>query len=252
MPTALITRPAEDSGPVAAALRERGIEAVIAPMLIVEAVPETEANTASDLIDAQAVLLTSRNGARALARATAERGITILAVGDATAAAARELGFRNVESAAGDSRALAALAAARLDPKAGALVHVSGEDVAGDLAGPLEAAGFALRRAVLYRTRRAGELPPDAVRALSSGALDCVLFFSPRTAETFVMLVREAGLESACAEMTGICLSPAVAAKAEGMPWKKLVAASRPDMASMVAAVENAVENAVDQAPDNP
>ena len=60
------------------------------------------------------------NGARALARATQRRDLPVLAVGDATARAAREAGFESVTSAGGDVGDLAPLAAARCAPSAAA------------------------------------------------------------------------------------------------------------------------------------
>src|SRR5689334_25386119 len=85
------------------------------------------------LATCQAVLLTSANGARALAEASEQRGRPILAVGDTTASTAEGLGFSAVTSASGDGAALAELARERLDPKDGPLLHVSGREVAADL-----------------------------------------------------------------------------------------------------------------------
>src|SRR5579875_3886396 len=126
---ALITRPRAEAEALAAALERRGIAAVIAPMLEIVFRPAGPL----ELDGVQALLCTSANGVRALAQASAERGLPLFAVGDATAAA-RHAGFTAVASAAGDADALARLAAARLDPQAGRLLHVAGGAVAGDLA----------------------------------------------------------------------------------------------------------------------
>src|SRR5580700_10112844 len=95
---ALITRPRDEAEALAALLARRGIEAIIEPMIeIVErhvALPE--------FAGIQAILCTSANGVRALARASGERHLPLFAVGDATAARARAEGFRRVESAGGD------------------------------------------------------------------------------------------------------------------------------------------------------
>src|SRR6185437_1733472 len=103
----------------------------------------------------------------------------VFAVGDASAAAARLAEFRSVASAGGDVADLAALVAARLSPQQGALVHIAGSEVAGDLAGTLGRAGFSLRRAVLYEARAATALPDEAAAALRQGALDVALFSLP-------------------------------------------------------------------------
>lgn len=233
---ALITRPEEDAGPIAAELAARDIEPVIEPLLTIEPI----ADAAVSLDGVQAVLVTSRNGVRALAAAISARDIPVFAVGESSAALAREMGFEHVLSAAGDNRALEALAADRLDPGDGALLHASGKAAAGDLAGALGRRGFDVRRTMLYEAVAATVLS-ERVRALIAGhEVELALFFSPRTAETFVILVRDAGLESACKFVTGVCLSPAVTQKLEGVAWRALLVAERPDLEAMTAAVDAA------------
>src|SRR5918994_6709253 len=137
----LIIRPEREATALATALAERGHTPVIAPLFRLEFLhPPGEFSAA--LAACQAVLLTSANGARALADASEQRGRPILAVGDTTASTAEGLGFSAVTSAAGDGAALAELARQRLDPKDGPLLHVSGREVAADLAAALEPAGL--------------------------------------------------------------------------------------------------------------
>ncbi|MEE8274408.1 MAG: uroporphyrinogen-III synthase, partial [Alphaproteobacteria bacterium] len=94
----LITRPREDAEALAEALAVRGVEALVEPLL--EIVPLNPGDF--DLAGVQAALLTSANGARALAAATGSRDVPVLAVGEATAAAARAAGFAEVAVAGGD------------------------------------------------------------------------------------------------------------------------------------------------------
>src|SRR6476646_7567579 len=86
---ALVTRPRAEAVALAEALDRRGIEAIIEPLLDILYRDEP----APDLAGVQAVLCTSANGVRALARRSAERGIALFAVGEATAARARAAGF---------------------------------------------------------------------------------------------------------------------------------------------------------------
>ncbi len=234
MPRWLITRPTADAVPLVEALAARGHDTVVAPMFEIDfSAPEPV-----DLTGVQAVLLTSANGVRALAGLTPRRDLPVLAVGDATAAAARAAGFDDVASAAGDVTALARLAADRLDPGRGALFHAAGKQVAGDLKGMMEAAGFEVRRAVLYRTRAAGALPVAAIAALTNGTLDGVLFFSPRTAEVFVRVVRAAGLTDGLASLYALCLSRAVAERLQPEAWCAVRVAGRPDTAALLALLD--------------
>lgn len=229
----MITRPREDAEPLAGLLGQRGVETLIAPLLSVVYLD----GPPLDLDGVQALLVTSANGARALARRAPRRDLPMLAVGDASARAASEAGFAAVESAAGDVAALARLAGDRLDPAAGALVHAAGGKVAGDLAGMLGRAGFDIRREVLYQARPAKRLPAAAARALAEGSLDGVLFHSPRTAAAFVGLARKARLVRACRRLVAWCLSPAVAEQAGAIAWRELWVAARPEQAAMVEAI---------------
>lgn len=223
----LITRPEREATTLAAALRERGHAPVIAPLFHLQ-ILRPPADFSAALSAAQAVLLTSANGARALAEASDQRGRPILAVGDTTASTAEGLGFSAVASASGDGAALADLVRERLDPKSGPLVHVSGADIALDFAEALKPEGFEVRRFALYDAREETALPDSARAAIEGRALDAATFFSPRAADLFVRLVQEAGVSSALASVTAVAISPAAAAPLKTLPFKTVVAATRP------------------------
>jgi uroporphyrinogen-III synthase len=174
------------------------------------------------------VLLTSANGARALAEASETRSKPVFAVGDVTARTAEALGFGNVASAGGNVAALADLVSERLKPEDGPLLHVSGVVVAGDLAGALAANGFDVRRFALYDAREVSALPDSARRALEARALDVAAFFSPRAAALFARLVGEAGLAQACAAVTAVTISPAATEPLAALPFKATLAAAQP------------------------
>jgi uroporphyrinogen-III synthase len=212
-PRIAITRALPDAERSAARLRELGAKPIVAPLL--EIVPRAYS---ADMSGAQALLFTSANGVRA-AQALRESALPVLAVGDATARTAIEAGFANVRSAKGDVAALAAMAAATLDPKAGALVHVSGADVAGDLVGALRRAGFDARRVVVYEARVVDALPEAYMQPL-----DMVAFHSARAARAF------AGFGAPNApQLIAACISPAVAAAAsEAARWARVVVAAAP------------------------
>src|SRR5437879_3908384 len=148
----LIIRPEREATALATALGERGHAPVIAPLFRLEFL-HPPSDFSANLAACQAVLLTSANGARALAEASEQRGRGILAVGDTTASTAEGLGFSAVTSAAGDGEALADLVRQRLDPKQGPLLHVSGREVGFDLGAALAPAGFEVKRVVLYDAR---------------------------------------------------------------------------------------------------
>jgi uroporphyrinogen-III synthase len=184
--------------------------------------------------DAQAILLTSGNGAKALGRTVTPRDIPVFAVGDRTAREARDQGFTNVEAAEGHVEALAELVAARLDPAKGPVIHISGRDIAGDLEGALSAKAFTYRRHVLYKARAAGAFSEALTTALATDALAGVVFYSARTAATFVMLAKRAGLAGPLGRMTAVCLSEAVAEAARQVSWGRIQVSARPEAEGLI------------------
>jgi uroporphyrinogen-III synthase len=232
----LLTRPRPDSEILAARLGDMNIETLIAPVLQIEPL----AAELPDIGDDETVLLTSANGARALARASERRDVRLLAVGDATAAAARAAGFSDVTSAERDSDALTRLAIDRAGAEKGRVLHITGSHVAGDMEGSLTAAGLSYRRVALYDAHAAETLPAIVEAALSSGGVDGVILYSPRSAKVLCELLAAAGLGDAQQKMTAYCLSGAVA-KAAGEGWQRLAVAKAPDTDSLLALLKPAV-----------
>jgi uroporphyrinogen-III synthase len=225
----LVTRPVEDGEDIAARLAEMGHQALLAPLLAVRFHDGPE----PDLEDVQAILATSANGIRALARRTARRDFSIFAVGPQTAEEARKSGFTEIKNADGDAKALAEAATCWASHK-GVLLHVCGEDAPGTLAENLSLRGFQVRRVVLYAIEPAAQLPPEAVAALKAGALDAAMFFSPRSARIFGVLADGLPTES----LAALCISAATAQALVSLSFARVAVAARPNQAAMLALVE--------------
>ncbi|MDH3230979.1 MAG: uroporphyrinogen-III synthase [Alphaproteobacteria bacterium] len=231
---ALITRPAEDAKSLHAELRRRGIAVTHEPMLTIERMTDVTV----DMTGVQGLLFTSSNGVRAFARLSDHRDLPAFAVGDATAQACRDAGFLNVHSASGDVDALANYVIRHCQPYDGRLLQVAGTVSAGDLSGALRAAGFTVDRIPIYEAHAAEALSSGTRTAMKNGRIDAVLFFSPRTASTFVTLAQSANLENACRNINAYCLSPAVAKRAAALPWKRVTIAAEPTQAALLASLD--------------
>ena len=217
-------------------LAARGFDALIEPLLEIH-----DRETAVDLSGVQAILCTSANGVRALARVSSDRALPVFAVGKASAAAARTAGFSCVASADGAIAELARLVRRRLDPAAGRLLHVAGTAVAGDLAGMLRQDGFLVDRAILYEARAATRLSPACIEALAAGSIDVALFFSPRSAATFADLAAVAGLGDALGQVVAISISAAADRGLGALPFAARKIAARPDQTSLLDALDRLV-----------
>lgn len=233
----LVTRPLPEADRTAAAVAALGHVPLVDPMLTVRIVP----GPPLDLRAAQAILATSVNGVRAAASRTDRRDLPLYAVGTRTAQVAAAEGFTKVEDAGGAAADLAARIVLRLDPAAGRLIHVGGREVAVDLAALLGPRGYRVTRVVGYEAVPASALSPATVAALRSGTLAYVLFFSPRTARTFVnLLSKEGELTDLCTGLSALCLSAAVAKGTSGPPWRSLSIAARPTSESLLALLPTA------------
>ena len=230
---ALVTRPAEDSADLLRELESRGVSALVEPLLTIKA----KDGVVIDTDGVQALLFTSANGARNFAVSSSVRDLPAFAVGDATAETLRRLGFTKVESARGDVEDLERLVRRRLDPTRGKLLHAAGSSVAGDLAGRLARAGFAVDRVHLYDAEPAEDLSDIARAEIAAGKIDWVLVFSPRTAAALANVIERAGLQDRAQRMTLIALSDA-AAKAAKLRFKHVAVAAEPTQAAMLHTVE--------------
>ena len=230
----LVTRPEPDNARTAAALRARGHEVTLAPLLHIAAVGEADLGVAPWA----AILLTSANAARAIAlhpRRGELLGLPVLAVGRSSAEAARAAGFANIVSAGGDGRDLARLAAARLAESRLPLLYLAGEDRARDLVGELTAHGLTVRTVVIYRAASASAFPEAVRAALEQGRIDGVLHFSRRSADTYVACAGEFLLPALAP--VHYCLSAGVAESLRRAGAKRIYVAAHPDEASLLALV---------------
>jgi uroporphyrinogen-III synthase len=235
----LLTRPEPQGERTAAALRARGHEVVLAPLLRIE--PRASVDIGRG--PWAAVLMTSANAVRFLVthpRRTELLGLPLLVVGERTAEAAREAGFTHVQSADGDAKDLAHLAL-RTIPAPGPLLYLAGEDRTGDLAGGLTAGGYQVHSIVAYRARAEARLPDAVVQALRAGEIDGVLHFSKRTADAFVAAAGGSGLAVNSLKCNHFCLSSQVAEPLKARRVARVLVASRPEEAAVLDLVDKAL-----------
>ncbi len=225
----LITRPEPGASATAARLAALGFRPVVAPLLTIRRrAPELPAAT-----HLQAALVASVQALPALA--AAHRGVPLYVVGDATAGAARALGFKTVISAAGDAAALATLVAAACRPAAGPLLLAAGRGRGEELAATLREAGFAVIRRSVYAAFPVARLPAAARAGLREARIETALFFSGETAATFVRLIGAAGLRTALLPVAAIAIGPAAAAALRPLPFRSVRVAVRPTEEAVLA-----------------
>jgi uroporphyrinogen-III synthase len=235
----LVTRPEPDGTRTAAALRARGHEVTLAPVLRVEVEPTADFGGGPWA----AVLVTSANAVRAVAahrRKDRLLGVPVFAVGRRSAAAAREAGFADVVSADGDAGDLARLVAARASAQQSnhPLLWLAGEDRATDLAEALASRGIVVHTVVVYRAVAETALPLAVRGALAAGAIDGVLHYSRRSADAFEALAMAAGIDLKSLPTRHFCLSAQVAEPFRQIGVAALAVAPHPDEAALLALLD--------------
>ena len=205
----LILRPQPGADETAVRAQALGLTPIVAPLFTVRPL-EWEA---PDPAGFDAVMLTSANAARHGGDGMASFfGLPCYALGEASAAAAREAGFADIRNGPSDGMALLEMMAADGVRTA---FHPCGQD---RLA--LALAGVRLADVPVYAAEAVRRLPPEAEAALREGAV--ALVHSPRAAGLFARLYDgDRALVSLAAISDG-------AAAATGDGWRSVSVAPRP------------------------
>jgi len=230
----VLTRPQDDSERSAIALRARGHDVLVAPLMRIETV------NASLRPHWGAIIITSANAAAAIATHEMRDALIklpVYAVGKRSADAARAACFADVSSAGGDLRDLILMIAEHRPDKSAPLLYLAGEDRAGDLIGDLAVHGIAAELAVVYRAVTA-PFPSKLIAALRAGEVDGVLHFSRRSADNYVDGAKKAGIAAQSLSVRHFCLSPQVAEPLITAGAAKVAVAARPDEAALLGLVE--------------
>jgi uroporphyrinogen-III synthase len=242
----LVTRPLPDADTTAIALRARGFEALVAPML------RFEPADFHDDRDAHygAVIVTSANALRAIEsrlQGSPLLKLPLFAVGEHTAQAARQVGFAKVISAESDAaglreRVLAGVKAKTLK-KSNPLLYLAGADLARDLPGELGERGFTVVTQTTYRMAAISRLPSEVREAFAANRVEAVLHYSRRSARAFVEAIRAAGVEISALSLPQYCLSAGIATVLRDAGANQLVVASSPDEGALFAALKSATSS---------
>jgi len=211
MTSILVVRAEPGASATVERARMLGLDPLAAPIFEVEAVDWTP----PDLAGFDAIMLTSGHAARLAGEGRRPfLGLPCFAIGESTAAGAREAGFANVMTGDGGAVALAALMAKEGVARA---LHLCGREHQ-----PLDAP-FDIVRRIVYAVDEIAPLPNAAKKALNDGAI--ALLHSPRSARHFGALVDDAGLPRAGIRVAAISDA---ALRAAGEGWRDEVAAAKP------------------------
>ncbi|MEM7633095.1 MAG: uroporphyrinogen-III synthase [Pseudomonadota bacterium] len=238
----ILTRPKADSDKLKIRLQANGHTVSVAPLLTIRADGDAVIPDRSW----QAIAVTSANALTALAGSGALEQlklVPVFAVGPASAGLAGELGFTDVQQAAGDMIALRDLMKQALKPASGPILYLAGTVRSGDLAADLRSDGFSVERIELYEAVAATQVPAQAKQAIRSGKADGVVIYSARTADIWVQLVKQSDLQAEAAKLAHFCLSQTVAERLRSSLGDNvsIVISGKPDDDGMLEAIQDTV-----------
>jgi uroporphyrinogen-III synthase len=238
----LVTRPAPDNDATADALRGRGFEPLLAPMLSFQALRfQIEEGR-----EFRGLIVTSTNALRAIAGSAQLahlQDLPLFAVGARTAQAACDIGFRNVRAAEGDASALRELIVAKAPERRGVapLLYLSATDVSRDLTGELGLRGVNVAAIAVYRMVQLDDFAEPVRAAFASQTIEAVLHFSRRSALAFIRAVQRTGQEITALALPQLCLSEPIAAALRDAGASRLGVAKAPTEADLLDALEQAL-----------
>ena len=218
----LVTRPEPGASATARQLRSMGFAPEVAPLLTIApmpaALPPPEA--------LHGIVVASQHAVPPLP--WSHRGLPLFAVGEATAAVARQSGFADVRSADGDAPALAALVALSLMPGDRPLLLVAGLGQGHHLMRLLTESGFAVERREVYAAQPVDALPETARAMICGCRRGQVLLFSRETALCLSRLIQETELLAGLSTLDLAAISRPVAEAVRGLPWRSIRVAMKP------------------------
>ena len=141
----------------------------------------------------------------------------------------------------GNAKDLIHLIGQKATPDGGVLWHLSGDVVTGNIQETLTAQGFDVRRHLVYQMTISDDFPSSFVHDFKEKVISHVLFFSPHTTALFIQLLKKRGLEEFTSQMTAICLSAKVAAKASNLKWKEIWVSPAPTVQALIGYFEGAL-----------
>lgn len=226
--TILITRSHDDGHELHERLHAAGYRAIHEPLTQVVLNHTARLPLAQVLAqEPDAILITSRNGARALATLTEMRDLPLLCVGDATAETAESLGFIRVSTTGRTAEDMAHYVCDAYDYDV-KLLHVCGAHSYPLLEEHLRQYGMAPVRIAAYEAVASESLSDTLLAQIEREQIDGVVLMSERTSRIWLSLLEKAQLHAAASRMTAYCISDQAGAPLHSSSWPSIRIADEP------------------------
>ena len=158
----------------------------------------------------------------------------VLVVGEKTANALKKRGFQNILHVAPSAKQLQIHIDQTIQQLGHDWVYVSGRDISHNFTiGENE-----ISRYLVYSAEFTQNFTENLLSSLHNGTIDIALFYSVRTAENFINLIKQYAMQEKCASIHVICISTRTAEVLKDVQWKKLDIAQEKDHQHMMMLLE--------------
>jgi uroporphyrinogen-III synthase len=170
-----------------------------------------------------AFIFTSANAVRNLKLTNANKNLHCFCVGSITEKIARLSGFTNTSSAGGTVNALKNLImiSDKVD-KNSTLGYFCGDNISYDLDLELMKEGFKIKKIINYSSKVISDLNIENKKLIEHYPPDVIYIYSARSAESFIAIVKNYGLNPLVTQSTVMCISKKVANIFKSEEWKKI------------------------------
>ena len=215
----LITRPLMDAEDLMEKLFAYGHKIIHLPTLKISTIETELVNP--DKYDA--FVFTSANAVRNLRLTNAKKNIHCFCVGSITEKIARQSGFMNTISAGGTVNALKNLIMISDKVKKNSnLVYFCGDNISYDLDLELRKEGLRIKKIINYSSEAIIDLNNENKKLIENYPPDLIYIYSARSAESFMDIVKNYGLNPLVTQSTVMCISKKVANIFKSKGWKKI------------------------------
>ncbi len=179
-----------------------------------------------------ALVFTSANAVQSFTLKNDQRDIPAYCVGEQTVAAVQQAGFIAYKSAHGKVTDLIKML--ENEPIDGKILYCRARDIAQNLM----VQGKNIDEIILYHTEKSKEISDECFDLIRQGAFSHILFYSVRTAESFVELIKKSGAQKCLNQCEALCLGDSMIKCIENLQWKHIAVASTPDRQGMLQLLE--------------
>lgn len=189
----LITRPIDEATALAKEITNLGHHPVIAPLLTIELFQNIDFKIFDKY---EAIIISSKNALKAISNA--DKKLKLFIVGEQSTQFAKSLGFINTTYAGSNITELKEY----IDP-CNNLLYLSGMDISDDL----RSLGNKITRLEVYQAKAIKSASNDFLSFIKLNHLKLCVFFSKRTAQIFLNIIKKYKLESYCDKIVSLSLS---------------------------------------------